>query len=150
MIYHSSGGSGKMNRPAQAEPGPVRVAIGVVRAGDSYLVGRRGPDSPMPGVAEFPGGKCLLHESLEACVLRECLEETGLEVRILQRLTENLHTYPHGRILLTFFLCEPVTQCEPRAPFRWVPRQELPELTFPDGNHAVLDQLIRPPDGERT
>ena len=66
-----------------------RIGIAVVEQAGHYLVGLRGPDVPLAGYAEFPGGKCLPNESPEDGAVRECREESGLLVtvdRLLLRL----------------------------------------------------------------
>src|SRR5262245_9522894 len=101
------------------------VAIALVRRGDCWLVGERATGQALAGCAEFPGGKCLLDETPEACAERECREETGLEVTVLRRRREVEHEYPHGRLRLVFCDCELRGEEPPRPPFRWVPREEL-------------------------
>ena len=55
---------------------------GVVIEGDQVLLIRRGTE-PLIGQWSIPGGTLELGESLQAGVARELLEETGLEVRVL-------------------------------------------------------------------
>jgi hypothetical protein len=54
---------------------------------------------------------------------------------------ETTHDYPHGRVRLLFFRCVPTTDTDPRAPFRWASRDDLPKLQFPPANDAVIRQL---------
>ena len=54
------------------------IGIAVVEQAGHFLIGTRGPDVPLAGFAEFPGGKCYEEEAAEDCAVRECLEETGL------------------------------------------------------------------------
>lgn len=131
-----------MNRPEEPRGDVTAVAIGVIRDGEAYLVGQRGP-GPLAGCAEFPGGKCLPGETLEACVVRECREETGLDAVVLCRLQQVEHQYDHGRLCLTFFLCEPVGRREPTPPFRWVVRYDLARLPFPEANRAILERITK-------
>lgn len=131
-----------MNQPAGAPVAEVAVAIGLVRRGDCFLVGQRQTGMVLAGCAEFPGGKCLPGETLEECVVRECREETGLDVVVLGRRREVTHGYPHGRLHLTFFDCEPRGAAEPKSPFCWVPRQQLADLPFPEANQAVVAELV--------
>ena len=134
--------------PDPADPAAC-VAVAVVRRGDWVLVGRRSASGPLPGLAEFPGGKVLPGESLEACAVRECREETGLDVTVVRLLQETVHDYPHGRIRLAFFLCRPAADAPPRPPFAWVAVSQLARLPFPAANRAVVDLLLggeRPPD----
>jgi mutator protein MutT len=100
----------------------------------------------MAGRWEFPGGKCENGESPEQAAQRECAEETGLRVRIhaLRRVVH--HCYPHGRVELSYYDCEPVRPDEDPAPstgFRWVAAEQLPLLAFPEANEPVLIDLAR-------
>ena len=120
------------------------IAIALVRHGDCYLVGERGPGGPLAGLAEFPGGKRLPNESLEECAVRECREETGLAIRVDRRRCEVVHDYPHGRVRLTFFDCSLTTGATPAGGFRWVPARRLAELDFPEANKRVIEELSSP------
>ena len=84
-----------------------RVAVAVVEQGGRYLVGTRKPGEVLAGQAEFPGGKCLPDEDFAACAVRECREETGLDVVTLRLLYTCRHTYAHGTLDLEFWLCRP-------------------------------------------
>jgi len=125
------------------KPGITDVAIALVRRGDCFLVGVRESGRALAGHDEFPGGKCGPGESPEDCAVRECREETGVPVRVLRlrRLAE--HQYPHGRVRLHFFDCEPLADFQPIPPFRWLPREQLPRLRFPDANATLVEELMR-------
>jgi mutator protein MutT len=99
----------------------------------------------MPGLWEFPGGKCEPGETPEAATVRECLEETGLVVRIegLRRVVD--FVYPHGHVLLHYFDCAPVDKTdEPlrEAGFQWVEAVRLSEFEFPPANDVVVAELV--------
>ena len=119
------------------------IAIAVVRHRDRYLIGRRGTQGPLPGLWEFPGGKVRSGETPADAAVRECREETGLEVAARRLLSEVTHTYPHGQLRLFFFECE--LRDEPTPPsgsFRWVPAAELASYEFPAANRAIIAQLV--------
>ena len=129
---------------------PVRVGIGLISRAGHYLIRRRPPlpGSPMPGLWEFPGGKCDPDESAEAATARECREETGLDVEVgrLRRVTT--HRYPHGLVELHYFACRPDQPgAEPAADsgFLWVPAGELASYEFPEANGPILADLARDP-----
>ena len=86
---------------------PKRIGIAVIEHDGRYLIGIRGPDGPLPGYAEFPGGKCHPDESAEECAVRETLEETGLIIIIERLLLRREFSYPHATVDLHFFLCHP-------------------------------------------
>jgi mutator protein MutT len=134
---------GASNEPES--DGPIEVGIGLIRRDRSYLVRLRPEGTVYAGYWEFPGGKCEPGETPAETTVRECLEETGLDVRVkrLRRTVE--HRYRHGFVRLFFYDCEP---SEPSAEplegmgCRWVPAGELPTLRFPEANEAILDELV--------
>jgi mutator protein MutT len=123
---------------------PKRIGIAIVEHDGCYLVGTRGPDSPLPGYAEFPGGKCELGETAEACAIRETQEETGLAVEVGRLMLRREYAYPHATVDLHFFLCHPLDVAsirESHQGFRWVPAQKLSSLSFPEANEPVVQLL---------
>ena len=126
------------------------IGIAVVEHERRYLVGIRGPNGPLPGYAEFPGGKCLPGETPQECARRECLEETGLDARPVELLLNTQFTYPHGAVDLHFWLFRPIRPegiCDDHQGFRWVTGGELRALRFPDANREVIERLVSPRAG---
>lgn len=124
---------------------PKRIGIAVVEHTGCYLIGIRGPDGPLRGYAEFPGGKCLPDESPEDCAVRECLEESHLPITIERLLLRRQFTYPHATVDLHFFLCHPREDSAVRQDhngFRWIPAHELPQLKLPEANAPVVALLV--------
>jgi 8-oxo-dGTP diphosphatase len=90
----------------------VGVGAVIVQDGKVLLVKRR--HEPLAGQWSLPGGAVEVGETLEACLAREMLEETGLEVRVgpvievLDRITHD----DDGRVLYHFvlvdYLCWPI------------------------------------------
>ncbi|HVW01945.1 MAG TPA: NUDIX domain-containing protein [Planctomycetaceae bacterium] len=127
-------------------PSPRKtIGIAVVEHAGAYLVGTRGEEGPLPGYAEFPGGKCLPGEEPAICASRECLEETGLCVVPVRELMQVEHEYPHGLLSLHFWLCRPeaddAVRFEHRG-FAWVPADGLANQRFPEANREVVEMLI--------
>lgn len=125
-------------------PEVTRVAIAIIHDRGRFLVGRRSSAQVLAGKYEFPGGKAVDGETMEACAVRECHEETGLLIDVQRRLNVTRHRYPHGEVELHFYLCS----CRPgngeaevQPPFEWVEQQTLDALDFPEANRAVLEML---------
>jgi mutator protein MutT len=117
------------------------VAIAIALRDQAVLIGRRPAGVPLAGLWEFPGGKVREGETPAAAAGRECLEETGLAVEVLERYRVVNHRYDHGDVELHFFLCRPLDGSSPREPFRWLPRAELAGLEFPAANSEVIASL---------
>lgn len=119
---------------------PQRIAVGIVRLGDRFLVGTRLPGQAMAGLAEFPGGKLLPGETVHAGLLREIMEETGLMVKVGEWSMEVEHVYPHGHCRITFVECLATDEREPKEPFRWLTLSVMEALEFPAGNKVMWQQ----------
>jgi 8-oxo-dGTP diphosphatase len=84
----------------------VGVGAVIVQDGRVLLVKRK--YEPLAGQWSLPGGAVEVGETLEACLVREMLEETGLEVRVgpvvevLDRITHD----DGGRVLYHFVLVD--------------------------------------------
>lgn len=127
---------------------PRSIGIAVVLDADRVLVGIRGSDGPLPGLAEFPGGKCEAGEAPADCAVRECREEAGLAVEPVRLLLDRIWSYPHATVHLYFWQCQ--ARCaadirEQHAGFRWVSIAELSQLEFPPANSLVVDLLRQNP-----
>src|SRR5215475_12276846 len=111
---------------AREYPDKPVVGIGgvVIENGRALLI-RRGTE-PLIGQWSIPGGTLELGESLQAGVARELLEETGLEVRVLDLIevfdrifpadqTGSASTSrPRYHYVIVDYLCEHISG-EPRA-----------------------------------
>jgi 8-oxo-dGTP diphosphatase len=121
---------------------PTSIAIAIVEWNDMFLVGVRSAEKTLAGYAEFPGGRVEANETPEKAAVRECFEETGLTVAVINRVDERLHEYAHGHMHLHFFACALNTEDKtPSKPFRWVSRSELETLNFPEANREVVQVL---------
>ncbi|MFM2096436.1 MAG: hypothetical protein RIS70_3560 [Planctomycetota bacterium] len=122
---------------------PRWIAIVVVESNAQFLVAQRPPNVPLAGLWEFPGGKVEHGEQPADAAIRECREETGLEVTLVELLRIEPQQYAHGELLLHFFRCVPTDPArEPQPPWSWVARSELATRTFPSGNAGVIHQLL--------
>lgn len=121
---------------------PQLIAIAVLEHEGRVLIGQRPAGVPLAGCWEFPGGKVRAEETPAAAAVRECREETGLDVAVRGMLAEVEHEYPHGRLRLCFFSAVAVnTRTPPLPPFRWVAITSLASYTFPPANQAILEIL---------
>jgi len=89
----------------------VGVGAVIVQDGQVLLVKRK--YEPLAGRWSLPGGAVEVGESLESCLAREMIEETGLEVRVgpVVEVFDRITRDPEGRVLyhlvLVDYLCWP-------------------------------------------
>lgn len=121
---------------------PTPIAVAVVEHDGKYLIGQRPDGVPLAGYWEFPGGKVEAPESPEEAAVRECREETGLEVVVVGEYPEALHQYDHDKLRLYFLSCRPIVSPPPTpAGYRWVTGRELRDYAFPKANAALIAHL---------
>jgi 8-oxo-dGTP diphosphatase len=127
-----------------AGPGLIVVLAAVVERDDTFLLTRRLDHGHLPGLWEFPGGKCEPDETHEACLGRELMEELGVRASIGPELLVIDHAYPDRSVRLHFRRCEIDGTPEPRLgqQIRWVPRASLTSLEFPEADRSLIDRLI--------
>ena len=100
-----------MNRAYPDRPF-IGVGAVIVQDGRVLLVQRR--SEPLAGRWSLPGGAVELGETLEAAVIREMREETGLEVQVgpvievLDRITHDDAGRVHYHYVLVDYLCWPL------------------------------------------
>jgi mutator protein MutT len=137
-----------------AEPAslPVReIAVALILDGERVVVARRGAAKHLGGHDEFPGGHREAGESLEECCVREAREETGLVVRVVERIAAAGHVDARRRLEIHFFECACTGPREISAAAlashgaRWIELARLAELDFPPANAAVVRALIARP-----
>ncbi len=131
---------------------PDRPVVGVggvvVRAGAVLLVERAA--EPLKGRWTLPGGVVELGETLEAALVRELREETGLEVRVLElvealdRITPDDAQRVRYHYVLLDYLCESVAG-EARAgsdvaAVAWVQPEEFVAYDVPERTRQVIQQ----------
>jgi 8-oxo-dGTP diphosphatase len=120
----------------------TEIAIAVVEQDNRFLVGRRPANVPLAGLWEFPGGKVEPGETPEQTAARECEEESGVAVEIIERYVVRDYDYAHAKVKLHFFSCRPIDPIEkPHGSFGWVERDELRNLQFPDANRPLIEHL---------
>jgi mutator protein MutT len=130
-------------RSREAAEGRIEIAIAVVAHEGRYLIGLRPEGVPLAGYWEFPGGKIRPGESPADAAVRECLEETGVRVRVLGEYPQATHDYEHAPVRLHFFACEPVLSPPRTLPprLRWATAAELGEYRFPPANAGIVERL---------
>lgn len=128
-----------------SEVGPTLLVAAAVAIRDGkVLLTRRKKGVHLADLWEFPGGKVERGESPEAAVVRECREEIGVEMRVLDILDVTFHRYASKDVLLLFYECE-LVRGEIRhlevAEHAWVLPSELGRYPLPPADVNVVRKL---------
>ena len=130
----------------------LQIAIALIWRGTEtrreILVARRYEDaSHLPGMWEFPGGKCEENESPRECIVREAREEVGVEIEIVAEREMIEHEYSTRRVVIYPFDAA-ILSGEPRAiecaEVFWLSPQNLPAEKFPPANAELIAALQKP------
>jgi 8-oxo-dGTP diphosphatase len=123
----------------------VEVVAAIVRRNGKILITRRLDHVHLGGLWEFPGGKVEGEESLEGALLREILEELGINIAAGPEIFTIEHDYPSKSVRLHFFDCT-VIQGEPQAldvsDLRWVTPSQLADFEFPPADAKLIQKLM--------
>jgi 8-oxo-dGTP diphosphatase len=136
---------------SRAYPDRPFVGVGAVivdEAARVLLVKRR--FEPLAGQWSLPGGGVDVGETLEACVVREMREETGLEVEVgpVIEVFDRIMHDAEGRVqyhyVLVDYVCRPVggvlMAASDVADAAWVEASALAEFRLTDKATAVIAQ----------
>ncbi|MBI4470794.1 MAG: A/G-specific adenine glycosylase [Acidobacteria bacterium] len=133
--------------PMIHKKGPLpnrEIAVGIIWFQGKVLVAQRKPEALLGGLWEFPGGKRRPQESLRDCCAREILEEVGLSVEVVDKVTVLKYAYSHFKVRLHVFRCVARTT-RARAiacqRVRWESPGRLDKYPFPAANKALIEAL---------
>lgn len=113
------------------------VALALIRRGNRWFLQRRNPSNPvLPGVWEFPGGKCEAGETPQHALARELQEEVGWTLRAAE-------PWPviEGSIRLHPFLVEADGDPCTELAWGWFTVADMLSLPIPPRNHALIERM---------
>ena len=130
---------------SQALPPTIRVVAAVVRRDDSYLITQRRKSAVLPGLWEFPGGRCEQGESDRDALFREFRERLGASVRVGEMISYVRHAYERYTLDLYCYECDLLSdQLEARGvqAYRWVRSVDFDDVAFTPADEASMNQLL--------
>ena len=122
-----------------------QITAAIIRQEQQYLICQRAHDDELPLLWEFPGGKLEPGETLEECIIRECQEELGVDIRICGEFGRTSYPYKQWQLVFTFFDAEiaagtPVTTVHEQI--RWVSAADLKDYTFCPADVEIVEMLV--------
>ena len=123
---------------------PVVVVAAVIERDDAFLVTLRQVGTHLADHWEFPGGKVHVSESHVEALRRELFEELDIVATVGELVHTVTHAYPEKTVELHFYRCdfEGVPKPMVGQGMRWVRRDELADLPFPEADRALIAILV--------
>lgn len=84
----------------------IVVCCAIILNDKKILAVQRGPESSHPMKWEFPGGKILLGETTQQCIVREIHEELSVQIGEITQLESIDFDYGTKQICLIPFVCK--------------------------------------------
>ena len=119
------------------------VVAAVIERGGAYLITLRPIGTHLAGHWEFPGGKCHPSETHAEALRRELHEELDIAGDVGSLVYRVTHVYPERTVELHFYRCGFEGDPKPMIgqEVRWVPREGLRELPFPEADAELIRLL---------
>ena len=119
------------------------VVAAVIEDDGRFLLTLRPKGTHLEDHWEFPGGKCEAGETLAQALRRELHEELAIVADVGPLMHSVTHEYSGRTVELHFFRCRFDGAPRPMLgqQVRWVPRDELASLPFPDADRELVREL---------
>jgi len=122
------------------------AAVALLNEEGKLLLAKRPPGRPLAGLWEFPGGKVDPGEDPETALIRELMEELGIEIARadLVPLTFASHAYPEFHLLMPLYLCkrwEGDIAAQENQELLWVKPDELRLYDMPPADEPLKASL---------
>ena len=121
----------------------IVVVAAVIERDGRYLLTLRPKGTHLADHWEFPGGKCDPGETHDDALRRELREELDIAADVGALVHAVIHAYPDRTVALHFYACSYAGEARPMIgqQMRWVRRDELARLPFPDADLDLIRQL---------
>jgi 8-oxo-dGTP diphosphatase len=124
----------------------ITVVAAIIERDDVFLLTLRPEGTHLEGHWEFPGGKCDPHETHAEALRRELHEELDIVVDVGELVQSVTHSYLEKTVELHFYRCSYRGEPKPMLgqQMRWVAREELAALRFPEADAQLIALLSLP------
>lgn len=126
----------------------MEVAVGLLRdSAGRVLVGRRGAHGHLPGLLEFPGGKCAAGENAHDALVRELREELGVDVLAAVGILTIVHDYPDRSVALQVYRVDAwhgEVDAREGQELEWAEPRSLDAAHFPAASRAIVNAARLP------
>ncbi len=125
----------------------IEIGAAIIKnSNNEILICRRPKGSHLELLWEFAGGKKEENESIEECIIRECIEELDIQVEIIEKFDEVTHTYENKNLKLHFYICRIVkgeVKRKEHAEIAWVKKEYLKNYDFCPADYDIIQKLSK-------
>lgn len=124
----------------------VEVVAALIWDGDRFLICQRPSHKTRGLLWEFVGGKIEPGESPEQALIRECIEELGVTVRVDDIFIDLVHEYPDMTVNLILYnavIAEGVPQKLEHNDLKWITPREIDMYDFCPADESILEEIKR-------
>jgi 8-oxo-dGTP diphosphatase len=128
------------------KPVVLVAAVALIDRDGRVLIAQRPPGKPMAGLWEFPGGKVDPGETPERALIRELVEELGVETEeaCLGPFTFASHSYEKFHLLMPLYLCrvwKGIPTPREGQVLKWVEPKRLGDYPMPPADVPLVVML---------
>lgn len=124
----------------------TQVVAALIWRENKFMICQRPKNKTRALEWEFVGGKVEKGESLEAALIRECMEELDVKVEVGDIFMEVDHEYPDITVHLTLFnavISEGEIKMLEHNDIRFIEPSEIPQYNFCPADKEILEKIIK-------
>ena len=122
----------------------TQVVAALIWQNNRFLICRRPPHKTRGLLWEFVGGKVETGKTKQQALMRECMEELAVKIRVDDVYMQLVHTYPDMTVELTLFNAA-ITAGEPQllehTEIRYIAVDEIDNFDFCPADVEILKKL---------
>lgn len=122
----------------------TQVVAALIWQNNRFLICRRPPHKTRALLWEFVGGKVETGETKQQALMRECMEELAVKVRVDDVYMQLVHEYPDMTVELTLFnaaIVEGEPQLLEHSEIRYISVDEIDRFDFCPADVEILKKL---------
>lgn len=123
----------------------IEVVAALIWDNDKFLICQRPAGKNLPLLWEFAGGKVEKNESKEDALIRECLEELNIKIKVDSIFHEVTHNYDDFSIHLTLFNAHIISgtpEIIEHNDIKWVTIHEVNKYEFCPADKDIIEKII--------
>ena len=123
----------------------VEVVAAIIWDNDKFMICQRPRNKDRGLLWEFVGGKVENGETKKQALVRECMEELAIKIKVGDVFMDVIHEYPDIKIHLTLFNSE-IVEGKPQMlehnDIKWITPGEISGYEFCPADMEILDKII--------